>query len=72
MRLFLKGSECVEAIWRGEQPEPPLAWLPDEPTEIEIRSKKWQQTTARRLCRWDLDNWSNQREDSWPYPRTAI
>src|SRR5262249_43863881 len=62
---FLKGSECVEAVLRGERPAPPLAWLRAEPTVAEIRLRRLQTTEDRRVCRWGFD-WSVSRERSWP------
>lgn len=63
-RRFLKGSECVEAIARGEHPAPPLLWLVQEPSAEEIRRRRWQTTEDRRLCRWS-PTWSRARERSW-------
>ncbi|SRR6266446_556885 len=64
IRRFLKGSECVEAVWRGTQSEPALSWLTQEPTVEQIRRRKWQKTEDRRVCRWHFD-WSPTDERIW-------
>lgn len=64
VKRFLKGSECVEAVWRGEQPAPVMPWLAEEPTAEIIRQRRWQTTEDRRVCRWSLD-WTASRERTW-------
>lgn len=55
IELFLMGSECVEATWRGETASPPLAWLADEPAYVDVCRPKHQTTPDRRVCRWRFD-----------------
>jgi hypothetical protein len=61
---FLKGSECVEVIAEGEDTDPPLDWLADEPSIERIREAKWQRTIDRRICRWSFD-WTPAQERNW-------
>ncbi len=63
-RIFLKGSECVEAAMRGYSPAPPLPWLSGEPEASGIRKARQQTTADRLLCRWSTD-WSAAKEGVW-------
>ncbi len=64
VRLFLKGSEAVEAVWSNLIPDPPMPWLRTEPNMTIIQAKKWQSTPARRVCRWSFD-WDVSQERVW-------
>jgi hypothetical protein len=64
IRRFLKGSECVEAIWQQQNPVPPLPWLAGEPDIDRIAIMRWQTTEDRRIGRWSFD-WTPPRERTW-------
>ena len=69
VRRFLKGSECVEAVWEGRQPDLVLPWLADEPTAEIIRERGrqkrgWQTNEDRMICRWSF-GWDQARERTW-------
>lgn len=57
---FLIGSEVVRAARRGKTPEPPYAWLAEEPDALSIflagKAKKsgYQSTAERRIPYWRL------------------
>jgi len=64
LERFLKGSECVEAAWRNQTPDPPLPWLVKEPSVDTIRERKWQTTPDRFVRRWNFD-WVVSLERTW-------
>lgn len=69
VRRFLKGSECLEAVWSGYRPAPPLAWLASEPSALQIRQRShqgggWQTNADRMVCRWSFD-WEPICEHPW-------
>ena len=69
VRRFLKGSECVEAVRNGRQPDPVFPWLADEPTAERIRERGrqkrgWQTNDDRMVCRWGF-NWDQSKERTW-------
>lgn len=69
VRRFLKGSACVEVVWSGGNPLPPLQWLDSEPSaqEIRLRSQRiggWQSNEDRMICRWSFD-WQPGCERNW-------
>jgi hypothetical protein len=69
VKRFLKGSECVEAVWQGEQPTAPMAWLSEEPSAERLAKQKLQATSDRTVCRWRFD-WSVRKERIWVLERS--
>lgn len=61
---FLKGSECVEAVWSGHNPQPPLPWLTNERSAQWIRQRQPQSNEDRMTCRWSFD-WGLALERAW-------
>ena len=55
IELFLLGSECVEATFKGETAAPPMLWLAEEPTLSDVSRPQFQSTADRRVCRWRSD-----------------
>ncbi|WP_413721124.1 hypothetical protein [Silicimonas sp. MF1-12-2] len=65
LKRFLKGSECVEAAYRGDRADPPLDWLQDEISVETLRLRKLQSTRDRRIRRWSPD-WNLSLETPAP------